>query len=120
MKIEIKTRGFSVTPGLRSSIERRLEFALDRYEDRIAWVRVTVGDVNGPKGGEDKSCRVEIQLRNGRRVAATALRGDAYAAIGAAAHAAGRGVARTLRRERVSTRSLFSLARALSSGPSRA
>jgi ribosome hibernation promoting factor len=101
VKIDIRTRGFAVTPGLRAHIERRLDFALDRSQERIARVWVTVADVNGPRGGDDKSCRVDVRLQGGRTVRAAVRDGDAYAAIGAAAHRIGRIVARTLGRERV-------------------
>jgi ribosomal subunit interface protein len=116
MVVDIRTRGFSLTPGLRAYVERRVERALDRYEERVARVRVTVGDVNGPKGGEDKSCRVEVRIRGGRTVRVAAVDGDAYVGIGAAVHRAGRAVARALERERVTTLELLWLARTLSSG----
>ncbi|WP_242343010.1 HPF/RaiA family ribosome-associated protein [Anaeromyxobacter terrae] len=116
----MRARGFSITPGLRGSIERRLAFALDRYAQRIARVRVVVGDLNGPKGGEDKFCRVEVRLRGARTVRATAVDGDAYAAIGAAAHRAGRAVARALARERTTMLELLWLARTLERSPSAA
>lgn len=114
MNIEIRTRGFSLTPGLRSHVERRLEYALDRYQERIARVRVAIGDVNGPKGGEDKSCRLEVRLRGGGTVRVTAVHGDAYSAIGAAAHRAGRSLARALHRERRTVIELLWLARTMS------
>lgn len=114
MNVDIRTRGFSLTPGLRAHVERRLEFALDRYEERIARVRVVVGDVNGPKGGEDKSCRVEVRLRGGGAVRASAVDGDAYAAIAAASHRVARSVTRALERERATMLELLWLARATS------
>jgi ribosome-associated translation inhibitor RaiA len=113
VNVEIRTRGFSLTPGLRTFAERRVEFALDRYGERIARVRVTVADVNGPKGGEDKSCRVEVRLRGGRAVRTAAADADAYAAMGAAVHRAGRAVARALERERTTMIELLWLTRAL-------
>jgi ribosome-associated translation inhibitor RaiA len=118
--IDMRTRGFSLTPGLRSYGEQRLELALDRHRERIARVRVTLGDVNGPRGGEDKSCRVEVRLRGGRTVRATVVDADAYAALGAAAHRAGRALARALDRERATTLELLWLARTISQKPASA
>jgi len=112
--IEIRTRGFSPTPALRAYVERRLAFALDRHEERVAGVRVTLADVNGPRGGHDKSCRVDMRLRGGRTVRASALTADAYDAVATAVHRAARGVARALERERATTLELLWLARALS------
>jgi ribosome-associated translation inhibitor RaiA len=115
--VDMRTRGFSLTPGLRSYVEQRLEFALDRHRERIARVRVTLGDVNGPKGGEDKSCRVELRLRGGLTVRATVVDADAYAACAAAAQRAGRALARALARERATTLELLWLARTLAREP---
>jgi ribosome-associated translation inhibitor RaiA len=117
VNVEIRTRGFSLTPGLRTYVERRVEFALDRYAERIARVRVTVADVNGPRGGEDKSCRVEVRLRGGRAVRTAVVDADAYAGIGVALHRAGRAVARSLQRERATVLELLWLARAISDRP---
>jgi putative sigma-54 modulation protein len=100
VNIVIRARGFSITGGLRAHVERRLAFALDRFVEQVARVSVTMGDVNGPRGGRDKSCRVEVLVRDGRAVRATALDADAYAAIGAAVRRAARGLGRRMGRER--------------------
>lgn len=113
MNIEIRTRGFSLTPGLRTHVERRLEFALDRHAERITRVRVVVGDVNGPRGGADKRCRVEVRLRGGGTVHATVVDADAYVAIGTAAHRAARALARAVDRERATMLELLWLVRAV-------
>ena len=114
MIIELRTRGFSLTPALRAYVERRLEFALDRHADRVARVRVVVSDVNGPRGGADKKCRVEMRLRGGASVRSTVVDEDAYVAIGAAAHRAARALSRAVHRERTTTLELLGLARTLS------
>lgn len=119
MNVETRTRGFSLTPGLEAHAERRLVLALGRYGDRIARVRVVVSDENGSKGGEDKRCRIEVRLRDGGRIHATALDADAWVAIGAAAHRAARGLARALHRERATTLELLWLARTLSRRPAK-
>ena len=118
MNIELRTRGFSLTPALKAFAERRLEFALDRASDRVARVRVTLSDVNGPRGGEDKRCRIEVRLRGGGSVRACATEADAYAAVGDAAHRAARSLSRAIARERATTLELLWLARALSRAPS--
>jgi len=112
--IELRTRGFSPTAALRAYVERRLEFALDRHAERVTRVRVVVTDVNGPRGGADKKCRVEMRLRSGASVRATVVDEDAYVAIGAAAHRASRALSRAVQRERTTTLELLWLARAVS------
>lgn len=46
---------------------RRFAFALRRFEDRVRSLVVRVTDVNGPRGGIDKRCRVTVQLQGPSR-----------------------------------------------------
>jgi ribosomal subunit interface protein len=100
MQVEMKVRGIPSSPELRSFVERRLGFALDRHEERVAGVRVTLEDVNGPKGGRDKSCQVHVRLRGGQTVRATAQDADFHAAADIAVHRVARGVNRAVERLR--------------------
>jgi putative sigma-54 modulation protein len=43
-------------------IQKAYQFALDRFVHSIRDVEVWCGDVNGPKGGIDKTCRVQLRL----------------------------------------------------------
>lgn len=61
MKLVIRTRHVTLEPELRAVITRRLHFALTRHERAIEQVDVTLGDVNGPKGGVDKVCRIRLR-----------------------------------------------------------
>ena len=61
MYIDIRTRGFPITVALRDHAVRRLRFALSRMGDGILSVSVTLGDINGPRGGTDKTCCVRIE-----------------------------------------------------------
>lgn len=98
MQIEIRTQGIPVTAGMRSHVERRLAFALDRYRERVGRVTVRFGDVNGPRGGSDKTCRLDLTLRPGGTVRVADVDADLYVAIDRAAHRANRSVARRLLR----------------------
>jgi putative sigma-54 modulation protein len=100
MIVELRSRGFALTPALRAYVERRLAFALDRHLDRVARVRVVLFDVNGPKGGADKACRIDVRLRGGRVARATSVERDGYASIDRTAHRVARLVAREVARER--------------------
>lgn len=48
-------------------IRRRVELRLDRHEHAVRRVIVTLGDVNGPRGGVDQQCVVHMRLRSGGR-----------------------------------------------------
>ena len=57
-----------VAPELRDYAERRLTFALRRFQDHVRHVRLRLTDVNGPKHGVDARCAVRARLTNGQEV----------------------------------------------------
>ncbi|HET7754061.1 MAG TPA: ribosome-associated translation inhibitor RaiA [Anaeromyxobacteraceae bacterium] len=112
MNVQIRTRGIPITGGLRSHVERRASFALDRFAERVMSVTVRFADVNGPRGGVDKVCRVEVVLRGAGAVRASDTHADLYVAIDGAFHRVARGVTRALQRERQVVLELLALAAA--------
>lgn len=98
MRIDIKGSGFSLTTALLDHTERRLRFALTRSSDRIVRVAVLVGDSNGPRGGEDKFCRIQIHLKHAPQVLIEDIGAELYAVIDRAAERAGRNVAKHVAR----------------------
>lgn len=58
----------AIGPQLRAYAERRLTFALRRFQQQVRHVRLRVTDINGPKRGVDTRCAVTAQLTNGRRL----------------------------------------------------
>lgn len=53
---------------LRDYAERRLAFALRRFQPQVRNVRVRLVDLNGPKRGIDARCSVMAQLTNGNQL----------------------------------------------------
>lgn len=53
---------------LREHAEKRLAFALRRFQDQVRSVRLRFEDVNGPRRGIDARCLVIAQLTNGKRL----------------------------------------------------
>ena len=68
MKIQIRGKDIALDEAMQEYIERRLLFSLGRFSPRITRVTVQVLDLNGPRGGLDKSCRIEVQLHPSGRV----------------------------------------------------
>jgi ribosomal subunit interface protein len=62
MKLEIRGRRVEITDTIRAYIERRVNFALDRFAERIRRVRITVRDVNSSRGGIDKHCQLSLSF----------------------------------------------------------
>jgi len=50
------------TPEQIEQISSLYQSALDRFTHAIREVDVRVTDINGPRGGVDKSCRVQLRL----------------------------------------------------------
>lgn len=85
-------------------IDRRLRFALARFGPRIARVVVSLDDVNGPRGGIDKACRIVVRLKNGGDVVASVEDVDWEVAIDRATTRIGHTVARDVSRMRAPRR----------------
>ena len=106
MQINIQARNFPLTMALRGHIERRLGFALSTRDNHIQRVMVRLSDINGPRGGPDKCCHIQVVLPQLPDVVIEDTEADLYAAIDRAADRAGRTVGRRLSRQRDRDRSL--------------
>jgi len=100
MQIDIQARNFPLTDALRHHTRRRLGFALDARDDHIQRVIVRLSDINGPRGGADKCCHIQVVLNQLSDVVIEDTEVDLYAAIGRAADRAARAVGRRLGRQR--------------------
>jgi hypothetical protein len=61
---------------LRTLTERRVRQALKRMTWLVPRVRVHLSDINGPRGGIDKRCQIELMTNRGRPVVVTSLARD--------------------------------------------
>jgi putative sigma-54 modulation protein len=100
MHIDIQARDFSLTNALSSHVKRRLGFALSSRDIHIQRVLVRLSDTNGPRGGADKCCHIQVVLPQLPDVVIEDTEVDLYAAIDRAADRAGRTVGRRLARQR--------------------
>ena len=99
MQIEIQALNFPMTHALRGHIERRLRFTLNTSSQYVKRILVRLSDINGPRGGNDKRCHLEVILP-GLAVVVEDTEADLYLAINRATSRAGRTVMRQLRRRR--------------------
>jgi len=100
MQIDIKTHRFPLTDALQSHAQRRLQYALSSIDETIQRVVVRLSDVNGPRGGKDKRCRLQLVLSGLPDVIVEDTQADLYAAIDRASDRAGRTLLRRLERRR--------------------
>ena len=100
MRIDIQARGFDLTQGLRDHTARRLQFALGWSRHDVRTVTVRLFDINGPRGGEDKRCLIQVAFPGTPNVVIEDTDADLYVAIDRAADRAARAVTRRLERLR--------------------
>ena len=100
MQVEIRSRKIEVDEALRAHVDRRLRFALGRFGERIVKVTVRFEDANGPRGGVDKQCRIDVALRPSGSVLVEDIDVDLHAVVDRAADRAARAVDRDLQRRR--------------------
>lgn len=100
MNIQIHAQDFTLTEGLREHVTRRLAYALNHGRDSVSRIVVRLCDVNGPRGGVDKRCGIEVRLKGAPAVAIEDTEADLYVAIDRAAERVGRTLDRRLARRR--------------------
>jgi hypothetical protein len=62
MRLDIFAANVTVDDTVRAYVERRVGSALGRLGRRVTRVQVILADLNGPRGGIDKRCRVVASL----------------------------------------------------------
>lgn len=98
MQVKIKCHGIASSEELNEQVTRRIGFGLRRFGAKVVTVTVRLSDTNGPRGGQDKQCRILVKIANGSLVAIEELDADVFVAIARAAERAGRAVGRHLSR----------------------
>jgi putative sigma-54 modulation protein len=100
MRIHVRSVNLSLDGRAREEVASRLQAALGRLEHRIRRIGVRLVDQNGPRGGEDISCLVEIRLRPRGMLFIEETDSDITGAIGRAAEAARTAITRSRERSR--------------------
>ena len=85
---------------LRTLTERRVRQALKRLAWLTPRVRVHLSDINGPRGGIDKRCQIELLTDGGKPVVVTSLARDWFSALQSALTRATRALLHNWQRSR--------------------
>jgi hypothetical protein len=104
--LTVHERGLELSDAHHRAIERIVTNALGRFGRRVATVHVSLEDVNGPRGGVDIRCRIEVRFRPRGIVIVTALAVDEYVATSEAAIRARELVDRRMKKVRSRRREL--------------
>lgn len=97
----LRTSGVSLSKESRALIRRRLRRRLGKFSRSIERVSIRVTDVNGPRGGVDRRCRVKVVLSRLPSVVVEGQSTSVETAVGDALAGAERAVRRTLQRRRM-------------------
>jgi len=112
MQVDIQARSFTLTKALKSYVEKKLKSALSGYGRHRHFKRAVIrlSDINGPRGGEDKLCQIQVMLAGSPDIIIKNTEQDMYAAIDLATQRAGHAIVRRFDRQRRRTRNHSSLA----------
>lgn len=113
MRLGILARGIAMTEAIREYATRRIRTALGRYQQVLVSAQVRLADVNGPRGGIDKHCVVEVWGPTLAPIIVRERDADLYVAIDRVADRLDRAVARRIGRCRVIGRSARGMTPAL-------
>lgn len=101
MLVQIHARDFALSEALDNYTDSKIRVALGLFREKIRRVDVFLTDVNGPKGGEDKNCKIIVKLdRHNADIVAHETAPDMYDAINTCSHRVKRTVARQCERDR--------------------
>lgn len=100
MHVDIRATNLELEEEDKRVGERRVQFAFSRFAPRIRKVSIVLSDLNGPRGGHDTQCRVQVDGDDGWKLIVTDVDEDAARAMTFAITRAGRTVARRLDRRR--------------------
>jgi ribosome-associated translation inhibitor RaiA len=81
MEIHLLAKQFPLTPALRSYAERRLRSAFSFARDKVGDVVVRLGDINGPRGGQDMQCRILVAVPGRPTLVVRDVQDNLYTAI---------------------------------------
>ncbi len=85
---------------LREMAERRVRFVTRRLAWLVPRARIQMEDVNGPRGGVDKRCQVELRTDGSGTIVITSIARDWRTALDSALSRAARAIVRTWQRGR--------------------
>ncbi len=111
MLIKIHTQGFTLSNAINVYVDEKIRLALGLYRGKIQRADVYLTDVNGPKGGKDMQCKINIKADGQPAVFAEYTAENLYDSISGCSQRIKRAVkrrfARLLQQRHVGTKKLI-------------
>jgi ribosomal subunit interface protein len=108
MRLEVRLHDADAQQILREYVQRRLAFAVSRFNDRIGTVTFSIRSGSSERRG-DFTCKVNVELHPFGAVRAQAAHPDVYSAIDQAVGRVARQCARKIERPRMMRSSRMSI-----------
>ena len=100
MKLNINFRNLRGDDSTISHIDRRMAFAFSRTQQTLQSATITISDINGPKGGIDKQCRIVLKPNGLEPIVISERQPNLRLAIDRSIARASQSLIRRLKRER--------------------
>lgn len=104
MEVRLATHRVTLPPRAAAALERRIRHRLRRLATRVARLRITLADVNGPRGGRDKVCTLEAEFVDGGRLLVRERSEELWRALGRCLRRGRRSIDRALSRRDLARR----------------
>lgn len=98
MQININSTDISIDAQLKKRLTQQFQFLCSKHDDSISRISLTLSDVNGPKGGNDKQCKVVVFLIGREEVVITERQSTLQRAIDRALQRTGFNLQQRLKR----------------------
>ncbi len=107
MQIYIRNLHINMDDSTRIRIETMIQNKLKKYAGHILRVTIQLINFNGTRGGEDKSCRMEVRLKSNSNVFVENISSELLKSVDLAIDRAARAISKTIGRSRAIKRELL-------------
>ncbi len=97
MRLRMAVRGLELSAELADYVRRRVHFSLGRFSGKIKSLYIRLADVNGPRGGVDKLCDIQVNIGLRQPVIVSERQAGIHSAVAFALERAERAVQRQLK-----------------------
>ena len=100
MKVQVRFHGMQLSDALESEATRRAHAHLSRFGREVISLVVRLSDLNGPRGGVDKRCRMMARGPRIGTVTVSETHADPYAAVDLTLETLSTAIGRSIERAR--------------------
>lgn len=100
MQIQIESSRLGEQSGSRATLEQRVRYVFRRMQYKVQQIHVSLRDINGPRGGVDKQCRLTLKLEGRGALVVAAQAPSSSLALDSALRRASRSLVRLWQRRR--------------------